>query len=147
MVEILTPPSSHKLLKNLGALSEYDKCSQSSTKQIIFRSLLTILDTMEWSKKPSHATVPLTMKLDENRSTSFKEAKHALCDWSSSRNSMYHFSEIHPPGITGALIFFSSGHHISGIDLFPPAISHIPVPGIVEVDHVLGDHLVLNGSL
>jgi hypothetical protein len=32
MVEILTLRSPHKLLKNLGALSEYAKCSQSSTK-------------------------------------------------------------------------------------------------------------------
>ncbi len=34
MVEILTLWSPHKLLKNLGALSEYAKCSQSSTKII-----------------------------------------------------------------------------------------------------------------
>jgi hypothetical protein len=33
VVEILTLWSPHKLLKNLGALSEYAKCSQSSTKK------------------------------------------------------------------------------------------------------------------
>jgi hypothetical protein len=59
MVEILTLWSPHKLLKNLGALSEYAKCSQSSTKIKKLKYLLSILDTMEWSKKPSHATVPL----------------------------------------------------------------------------------------
>jgi hypothetical protein len=32
MIEIMTPWSPHKLLKNLGALSEYAKCSKSSTK-------------------------------------------------------------------------------------------------------------------
>jgi hypothetical protein len=32
MVEILTLWSPHKLLKNLGALSEYAKCSLSSTQ-------------------------------------------------------------------------------------------------------------------
>jgi hypothetical protein len=36
--------SPHKLLKNLGALSEYAKCSQSSTKI----KKIEILDTMEW---------------------------------------------------------------------------------------------------
>jgi hypothetical protein len=34
MVEILTLWSPYKLFKNLGALSEYAKCSQSSTKKI-----------------------------------------------------------------------------------------------------------------
>jgi hypothetical protein len=60
MVETLTLWNPHKLLKNLGALSEYAKCSQSSTKiKKKLKSLLSILDTMEWSKNPSHATVPL----------------------------------------------------------------------------------------
>jgi hypothetical protein len=45
------------LLKNPGALSEYAKCSKVKKK---LKSLLSILDTMEWSKKLSHATVPLS---------------------------------------------------------------------------------------
>jgi len=49
MVEILTLWSPHKLLKNLSALSEYAKCSQSSTRKKL-KSLLSILDTMEWAK-------------------------------------------------------------------------------------------------
>jgi hypothetical protein len=49
MVEILTLRGPHKLLKYLGALSEYAKCSQSSTKIIKnTKSLLRILDTKEW---------------------------------------------------------------------------------------------------
>ncbi len=61
MIEILTLWSSHKLLKNLGALSEYAKCIQSSAKKYIkFKSLLSILDTLEWKIKTSHATVPLS---------------------------------------------------------------------------------------
>jgi hypothetical protein len=59
MVEILTLQSPHKLLKNLGALSTYAKCNQSLTKiKKIFKSFF--FDRMEWSKKPSHATAPLT---------------------------------------------------------------------------------------
>jgi hypothetical protein len=61
MVEILTIESSHKLVKNLGALSEYTKSGQCSSKiNKNFKSLFCIPDTMVWSKKPSHATVPLT---------------------------------------------------------------------------------------
>jgi hypothetical protein len=49
MVEILTLWSPHMLLKNLGALSEYAKCSWSSTKiKKKLKSLLSVLDTMEW---------------------------------------------------------------------------------------------------
>jgi hypothetical protein len=62
MAEILTLWSPHKLLKNLGALSEYAKSSQSSIKKL--KSLLSILDTMEWSKKPYHATVPLSFSVE-----------------------------------------------------------------------------------
>jgi hypothetical protein len=40
MVETLTLWSPHKLLKNLGALSEYTKCIQSWTKIKKFKSLL-----------------------------------------------------------------------------------------------------------
>jgi hypothetical protein len=48
----------HKLLKNHGALSEYAKCGQSSTKiQNLLKSLIYILGTMVMSKKPSHTTV------------------------------------------------------------------------------------------
>jgi hypothetical protein len=51
-------------LKNLGALSEYAKRSQSSTKINKFlKSLSYNLDTMIWSKKPFHATVPLKIAL------------------------------------------------------------------------------------
>jgi hypothetical protein len=57
MVEILTLWSPHKLLKNLGALSEYAKCSQSSTKKNEILTLYPEYDGMV--KKPSHATVPL----------------------------------------------------------------------------------------
>jgi hypothetical protein len=48
-------------LKNLGALSEYAKSSQSSARIKKMKSLLSILYTMEdgMVKKPSHATVPL----------------------------------------------------------------------------------------
>jgi hypothetical protein len=60
MVEILTLQSTHKLLKNLGALSTCAKCSQSLTKiKRILKSLSYILDTMENGQKTSHATVPL----------------------------------------------------------------------------------------
>jgi hypothetical protein len=61
VVEILTLWSPHKLLKNLGALSEYAKCSQSSTKikKIEILTLYPGYDGKKWPKKPSHATVPL----------------------------------------------------------------------------------------
>ncbi len=50
-------------MTNLGALSEYAKWSQSSTKiKKMLKSLSYILDTMIWSKKTSHATVPLNDK-------------------------------------------------------------------------------------
>jgi hypothetical protein len=45
MVEILTQFSPHKLLKSLGALY---KDATGSQKSMI--SLLSVLDTMEWSK-------------------------------------------------------------------------------------------------
>ncbi len=61
LVEILTIYSPHKLLQILGALSEYAKYSQSSTKSKKLKSLSYILDTMVWSKKPSHATVHLNI--------------------------------------------------------------------------------------
>jgi hypothetical protein len=58
MVEILSLQSPHKLLKNLGALSKYAKCSQSLTKINHFlKSLSYILDTTYNGKKPSQATV------------------------------------------------------------------------------------------
>jgi hypothetical protein len=53
MVEIMTLQSPHKLLKNLGALSEYAKCSKSSTKKL---KSLPGYDRMV--KKQSHATDP-----------------------------------------------------------------------------------------
>jgi hypothetical protein len=59
MVEILALWSPHKLLKNLGALSKYANCSQSSTK-IKKNENLTLYpryDGME--TKPSQATVHL----------------------------------------------------------------------------------------
>jgi hypothetical protein len=61
MVEILTLWSLYKLLKNLGALSEYAKCSQSLTKiKEKMKSLLSSLHGYDGMvKKPSHATVPL----------------------------------------------------------------------------------------
>jgi hypothetical protein len=68
MVEILTLWSPYKLLKNLGALSEYAEGSQSSTKIKKIKSLRSILDMMEWSKKPSHSTVPLKTKFARNGS-------------------------------------------------------------------------------
>jgi hypothetical protein len=57
MVEILTLWSPHKLLKNLGALSEYAKCSQSSTKikKIEIRTLYPGYDGM--IKKPAHVSL------------------------------------------------------------------------------------------
>ncbi len=62
MVEILTLRSPHKLLKNLGALCAYAKCSQSSTKdKLNLNFFFPILDTMEWFNKPSQATVPLML--------------------------------------------------------------------------------------
>jgi hypothetical protein len=51
MAEILTLLCPHKLLKNLGALSEYAKRSQSSTKKNLnphSKSPLSILDTREF---------------------------------------------------------------------------------------------------
>ncbi len=54
MVEILTLQSPHKLLKNLGALSKYAKCSQSLKKILIL-----YLGYRGMVKKTSHATVPL----------------------------------------------------------------------------------------
>jgi hypothetical protein len=62
VVAILTR-GPHKLLKNLGALSEYAKMQpkfdQNKRK---LKSLLSILDTMEWS----YATVPLSSSHPEN---------------------------------------------------------------------------------
>jgi hypothetical protein len=61
MVEILTLWSPHKLLKNLGALCEYARCSPSLTKiknKIEILSLYPGFDGMV--KKTSHATVPLS---------------------------------------------------------------------------------------
>ncbi len=46
------------MLKNLGALFEDTKCSQSSTKIKKLKSLFYILDTILWQKKPTHAIVP-----------------------------------------------------------------------------------------
>ncbi len=59
MAETLTLWSPYKLLKNLGALSEYAKCSQSSTK--IKNEILTLDPGYDGGmvKKTSHATVPL----------------------------------------------------------------------------------------
>ncbi len=59
MVEKLTLWSPHKLLKNLGAFSEYAKCSQNSTKIKKMKSYS--LSWIRWKngQKPSHATVPL----------------------------------------------------------------------------------------
>ncbi len=53
-------------MKNLGALSKYRcaKCSQSLTKKKL-KSLFYILDTMERSKKPTHASVPLKLGLPD----------------------------------------------------------------------------------
>jgi hypothetical protein len=49
MVDILSLWSPHKLLKNLGALSKYAKCSQSSTNiKKNMKSLLSILDTTKY---------------------------------------------------------------------------------------------------
>ncbi len=49
-----------KLVKNLGALSEYAKCSQSSTKKFEILTLYPGCNGMD-GKKPSHATVPLNL--------------------------------------------------------------------------------------
>ncbi len=57
MVEILTLWSPHKLLKNLGALSEYAKCSQSLIKKIEILSLCPGYNGVV--KKTSQATFPL----------------------------------------------------------------------------------------
>jgi hypothetical protein len=60
MVELLTPWSPHKLLKNLGALSEYAKCIQTKIKKMKFLpTLYPGYDGNGMVKKPSDATVPL----------------------------------------------------------------------------------------
>jgi hypothetical protein len=59
VVEILTLQSFHKLLKNLGALSKYAKCSQSSTKSKKFKIAILYLEYNGMVKKPSHAIAPL----------------------------------------------------------------------------------------
>ncbi len=83
MVEILTLWSPHKLLKNLGALSEYAKCNRSSSKIKKLKSLLSVLDTMEWHKKPSHATVPFfkskTVEILVNIGVNGAELKCIIC--------------------------------------------------------------------
>ncbi len=50
------------------------------------KSLLSILDTMEWSKKPSHATIPLSQK----GTLIFKVPYKTIWSWgwSRSRNSL-----------------------------------------------------------
>ncbi len=59
MFDIFTLWSPHKLLKNLGELSEYAKCNQSSTK----KKKIEIFTLNPWYngmvKKPTRATVPL----------------------------------------------------------------------------------------
>jgi hypothetical protein len=57
VVEILTLWSPHKLLKNLGALSEYAKCSQSLIKKIEIPFLCPGYNGVV--KKTSQATFPL----------------------------------------------------------------------------------------
>ncbi len=57
MIEILTLWSPHKLLKNLGALSEYATCIQNSTKKNKILTLYPEYDGIV--KKPYHDTVPL----------------------------------------------------------------------------------------
>ena len=60
MGEKLNLLSPHKLLKNLGALSEYAKCCKKLTKlKKKFEIFFYMLDMIEWPNKPSHATVPL----------------------------------------------------------------------------------------
>ncbi len=56
----------------LGALSENAKFSPTSTKKK--NILLSILETIEWSKKPSHATVPL-----EEHNGDYKKTTPYLC--------------------------------------------------------------------
>jgi hypothetical protein len=59
MVEILTLGSPFKLLKNLGALSKYAKCSQGLTKIKKIEILILHLEYDGMVKKTSHATVRL----------------------------------------------------------------------------------------
>ncbi len=63
MVEILTVWSPHKQLKNRGPLSEYAKCSKSSTNKKKFEILTLNPRYDKMVKKPSHATVPLSGEL------------------------------------------------------------------------------------
>jgi len=66
-------------LRNLVALSEYAKRSQSSTKiKKILKSLSYISDTVIWSKKPSHATVPLKEEEEERRSLTATDVFHSI---------------------------------------------------------------------
>jgi hypothetical protein len=62
MVEILALWSPHKLLTNLGAFSEYAKCSQSSTK-VNKNEILTLYPGYDGMvKKTIYATVPSIYK-------------------------------------------------------------------------------------
>jgi hypothetical protein len=62
MVEILTLWGPYKLLKNFGALSEFAKCSQSSTKMKKIIEILSLYPGYDGMvKKPSHATGPLRL--------------------------------------------------------------------------------------
>ncbi len=56
MVKILTLWSPHNLLKNLGALSEYAKCSQRSTKKIEIL-ILTLYPGYDGLVKKNHLTL------------------------------------------------------------------------------------------
>ncbi len=84
MVEILTLWSPHKLLKSLGALSEYARCSPSlaKIKKTEILSLYPGFDGMV--KKPSHATVPLSKVPVRNftqcKSTCYFETSWVCCE-------------------------------------------------------------------
>jgi hypothetical protein len=60
IVEILTLWSPHKLLKNLGSLSEYAKCSQMFDQNKKNEILTLNPGYNAMVKKLSHATVPLS---------------------------------------------------------------------------------------
>ncbi len=84
MVKTFTLFSPRKLLNNLGALSEYAKCSQSLTKMKKIKILILYLRYNGVVKKPSHATVPLRpeyMYLALRAAKTAKVGRQTAAEW------------------------------------------------------------------
>ncbi len=67
-----------KSSQNLGTLSEYAKRAKVQQKSKILKSLSYISDTIIWSKKTSHAAVPLKEEEEERRSLTATDVFHSI---------------------------------------------------------------------